>query len=308
MAVGLYLTNDFNRDQYRLQQDSTRQQQDLALKGQRAERFVKAIDQLGQEGNDKLGIRLGGIYALETLMRESSNDQNTVIEVLCAFVRTHAPRPKSVPEIVPPASEDVRAAVSVLGRRPRLDPRSAPGAIDAPNLDFSNTLLGLRRIDLNDADLTAVFLVGADLVDANLVGADLRDADLRDAYLRDAGLRGADLRGADLSGADLSYAGLRGADLDNANLGGADLVDADLRGADLSGEVLGGANLLGADLRDADLSGAYLRDANLVGADLRGADLREANLDKAKLNCTAMDDQTKLPPGILRSDRRPECQ
>src|SRR4051794_31184239 len=49
VAIGLYLTNNFNRDQIRLQQDSTQQQQDLAVKGQRADRFVKAIEQLGQE-------------------------------------------------------------------------------------------------------------------------------------------------------------------------------------------------------------------------------------------------------------------
>jgi hypothetical protein len=34
VAVGLYLTNDFNRDQFRLQQGSARQQQDLALRQQ----------------------------------------------------------------------------------------------------------------------------------------------------------------------------------------------------------------------------------------------------------------------------------
>jgi hypothetical protein len=40
VGVGLVLTNDFNRDQLALQQTTAQQQQDLALKGQRAERFI----------------------------------------------------------------------------------------------------------------------------------------------------------------------------------------------------------------------------------------------------------------------------
>jgi len=222
VAVGLVLTNDFNRDQYRLQQDSNEEQQELTLNGQRADRFVKAIDQLGQEGNDKLGIRLGGIYALETLMRDSNSDENTIIEVLCAFIRTHAIDP-DIPftrKAVPVSPLDVRAALTVLGRRREPDHHT--------RLDLSNTLLGLDRIDLK----------GANLHDAQLVDADLRGATLVNADLSDTTLSSADLRGADLTDADLTN---------------AVLFQADLRGAQLTGAHLNGANLTSAYLHDADL-------------------------------------------------------
>ncbi|WP_309238180.1 pentapeptide repeat-containing protein [Actinoplanes aureus] len=319
VAVGLYLTNDYNRDQYRLQQGSTRQQQDLALKGQRADRFVKAIDQLGQEGDDKLSIRLGGVYALETLMRESVDDRDTVIEVLCAFIRTHAPRPDPIPKTVPTSPEDVRAAISVLGRR--LAPQSHR------YLNLSGTLLGLRQIDLRSTALRSTDLSDADLSDADLSGADLSGADLSDADLVGADVRGADLVGADLRGADLVGAELRFADLSAADLIGADLRATDLSDADLSDAVLSpanlsgaylpGADLSGADLSNADLRGAYLRGADLTAADLVGADLRAADLGDAVLSgtdlaCTAMDQQTKLPPGTAHSDPKggegPGCQ
>jgi len=72
VGVGLVVTNNFNRDQLAQQQQSAHEQQDLALKGQRADRFVRAVDQIGQDGTDRLGVRLGGIYALEVLMKECS--------------------------------------------------------------------------------------------------------------------------------------------------------------------------------------------------------------------------------------------
>ena len=51
------------------------------------DRYTKAIEQLG---SDKLDVRIGGIYALERIARDSARDHPTVIEVLAAFVREHS--------------------------------------------------------------------------------------------------------------------------------------------------------------------------------------------------------------------------
>jgi hypothetical protein len=48
------------------------------------ESFSKAAEQLG---SDKIEMRLGGIYTLERISRESPDDYWTVMETLCAFVR-----------------------------------------------------------------------------------------------------------------------------------------------------------------------------------------------------------------------------
>jgi hypothetical protein len=45
------------------------------------ERFTRAIDQLG---NDKLSVKLGGIYALERIAKDSPKDHWQVMEVLTA--------------------------------------------------------------------------------------------------------------------------------------------------------------------------------------------------------------------------------
>ena len=59
--------------------------------GQLTDRFTKAIEQLGNE--KALDVRLGGIYALERIARDSKEDHPQVIEVLTAYAREHAPRP-----------------------------------------------------------------------------------------------------------------------------------------------------------------------------------------------------------------------
>ena len=284
VAVGLYLTNSFNRDQLRAQRDSTSAQQALALKGQRADRFVAAVDQLGQEGANKLSIRLGGIYALETLMRDAPDDENTVIEVLCAFVRTHAAAPETSSAHEPDSPADIRAAVSVLGRRPD------PGG--HANLDLSNTRLGLHSMRLAGADLR-----NADLGRADLSGADLHRANLSGAVLYRADLHKANLSGAVLYRANLSAAVLYGADLIRADMSDADLGEADLSDADLGGAQLGGAQLGRKKILDGPL---YLPDADLRNANLVGANLSGAVLDSDQLACSRVDGSTQLPVGVMR--------
>lgn len=50
----------------------------LSREGQVTDRYTKAIEQLG---SDKLDVRIGGIYALERVARDSTGDHPTVMEV-----------------------------------------------------------------------------------------------------------------------------------------------------------------------------------------------------------------------------------
>jgi hypothetical protein len=233
---------------------------ELTRQGQFTDRYSKAVEQLGTPGIANVTVRLGGIYALQRLAHDSKDDKGTIIEVLVAFVRDPAVRPKSTPprNVVSPPT-DVAAALTVLDR-----------------------LGGLHGVDLHDADLTQAGLRGANLTDANVLGAHLTGADLYGANLTDADLRGADLRGADLTGAYLREANLTGADLYGANLTGADLTRAGLAGANLTDADLYGANLTDAELSGADLTGADLTHADLTDADLTDANLKDAHLTAVK--------------------------
>ena len=186
---------------------------EVAREGQITERFTRAIDQLG---SDKVPIRLGGIYALERIARDSAEDHWPVMQVLMDCVPRRQsldkqpvgdPSERSVPA-------DVQAILTVLGR---LNTKHAePG-----------TRLNLRRADLRWADLRnanfqEAILIEADLCQvqldhANLQGANLALAELRCTILKSANLRDAQLAPADLRGADLTSANLQGAKLNGAN-------------------------------------------------------------------------------------------
>jgi hypothetical protein len=77
LGVGALLTFWLNSRVYRL----TARTFQLTEQGQITDRYTKAIEQLG---DDALTIRLGGIYALERIARDSRRDHPTVVEVLSA--------------------------------------------------------------------------------------------------------------------------------------------------------------------------------------------------------------------------------
>jgi len=211
----------------------------LSRQGQVTDRYTKAIEQLG---SDKLDVRIGGIYALERIARDSSRDHPTIMEVLAAFIRVHSHEqwPSAEPGAQLPeraTRPDVQAAATVIGRR------TVRHDIEPP--------------DLAAADLTRADLAGANLTSANLTGANLTGANFGGANFTSAWLDGANLTGANFGGANLSGAWLDGANLTGAYFSGANFTSAGLDRANLSGAWLDGANLTGAYFGRANLSGAH---------------------------------------------------
>lgn len=260
------------------------------------ENYTKAVEQLASE---KIAERLGGIYTLERISRESSDDYWTVMETLTAFVRERArwesvprffeklERQENEPKRSPPT--DIAAVLAVILRRDKKNfkrERKEDWRFNLANTDLRGANLACAL--LQGASLRAAHLEGAVLGGAHLESADLWGAHLEGASLRDAHLDGAQLGSCRLEGADLVAAHLERAKLLWAHLEGAGLVDAHLEGAYLSsahleGAIVGNARLDGADLSDAHLEGAYLVAAHLESANLRAAHFEGANLNEAHL-------------------------
>ena len=247
----------------------------LTREGHITDRFAKAIEQLGHDNAD---IRIGGVFSLERIARDSPGDRQTVIEVLATFVREHTREDARTPK-VDEVTADVQAALTVLGRR--------PGAAD------ETRRLNLYHCGLNDADL---------------MGADLRGAMLYYSRLVDAGFSSARLDGAGLSfchaeRAAFSHASARGANFVNAvyTTGwflAADLTDADFYGCDLSGSDFGRryAEEGNPPLPPATLTNARLTRATLTNTNLRGVDLRTVRgLTEEQLKEAITDENTLRP-------------
>ena len=255
------------------------------------ESFSKAVEQLG---SDKLQVRLGGIYALERISRESAADYWSVMEILTGFLRERARWKGQEPTLSPATTlqnkkaagpppvrdvpTDVAAVLSVIQRREARgrEQERAEG----------------RRLDFTSVDLSLAYLRGADLERAVFYKAHmwltaLQEAHLREAYFFVANLESASLDDANLEEASFFSARMQGASLNRAWLKGAGLDDADLRRAKLV---------------EANLENATLRETHLEGADLTGA----TGLTKEQLKDAIGDAKTKLPKGVERPKHWPE--
>jgi uncharacterized protein YjbI with pentapeptide repeats len=321
--VGFRYANKTNRETIKAAKENTDSQVNAALaanrvtidsvlEGQLTDRYTKAIEQLG---SDKLDVRIGGIYALERIMVDSPRDHPTIVEVLAAFIRERAPAdPASWEDVEPPTYEqsdrpepptDIRAAVTVIGRRPA-------GRIERGRIDLQ--VSDLRGIDLYQsnladtrmpaADLRLAFLVDVDLSASFINYANLDGAVLIQTSFRDADLSGTSFRNVGMRQGEISYVGLpttgritvRGCDLRNANLQDTDFTNAQLGGAQLSDARLIRTRLTGADLQDARVDGADFTEAVLDNTVLKGVDLRSTRgLTRAQIDAAITDETTMLP-------------
>jgi hypothetical protein len=248
----------------------------LTREGHITARYSTAIDQLG---SSNLDVRVGGIYALERIARDSIPDREVIIEVMTTFIREHT---RSVPRT--PSEErigaDVQAALSVLARRP-LESRA-----------------GLRPLDLYQSGLS---------------GADFQSGYFKSVSLYYSRLDNAIFTGAMIDLAGLSFCKARGAAFNYCSARGANFVHAQYDdgwfiGTDLTGADFFGCDLSGSDLgrRDAEkghpaapaalLHGARLTNAVLTGTNLRGVDLTTVRgLTRDQLEKAVTDKYTKLP-------------
>jgi hypothetical protein len=184
--------------------------------GQITERYSRAIEHLGSDSRD---VRIGGIYALERVARNSAEDRDAIVAVLCAYIRGHSPWPPVDGEeegedplrSLAIRANDVQVALTALGRL--VGPTGDPD-------------VAIPRTDLRYARLSRMNFGQARLSHANLRRARLHGTDLRGALMAEANLGLADAGQADLRGADLQRVDLRGANLKGARLDGAQLEGA----------------------------------------------------------------------------------
>jgi len=269
---------------------------EVAEQGLITERFTKAIEQLG---SDNISIRLGGIYALESIAEYSKKHHWseryhwTIMEVLSAFVRVKPPLKEDLEDKKTEGEQqpqklrtDIQAALTVIGRRKtEKDPENQ-------RLDLSK--VNIAGAELMKAQLQGAFLYEANLQKANLIDANLQGVNLKGTNLQGVNLNGANLQGVNLNGANLQGAELRGAELQKAELRGTKLQKAVLNEAELQGAILDGANLKRAFLNGANLEGAFLDVAYLEGANLSEA----KNLKSLQLETAFGDSQTLLPDDV----------
>ena len=127
------------------------------------DRFSKAI---GLLAHGKQHVKIGGIYTLRRITRDSPEEEATVIKILSAFIRSEGKTKKDQER--KKLEPDLQAAIEVLGKpstemkRPKCDPQEK-----------------LHKLDLSNTNLSEGRLVGFDFSYARIKFVLLNEADMR---------------------------------------------------------------------------------------------------------------------------------
>jgi hypothetical protein len=258
-GIGLVLGLYFTSLQLREAQLAASANEQIARDGQITDRYIKAVQQLGTTDAQNLPIRVGAIFSLERIARESKADYEPIMELLSAYVRHRSGPPLSSEQrnalknfrVTMPIFDStyLGAAIDPESKRSYVvhwekDDPGPPHDVDQswPNepvpedIQAAITVIGRRRLEYEDSPWHRI----------NLRFANLRGLDLKGVHLEGADLEGANLQDADFSGSCLS-----GADLFDALMDTTHLERSDLRRADLSGAVLLNTTSDSSDAREA---------------------------------------------------------
>ncbi len=186
---------------------STTRALDATREGQITDRYTKAIEQLGatktnQEPN--IEVRLGGIYALVRIAKDSARDSETIDQVLTAYMRHNIPA-KAVQDCADTAiaRADLQAITSTLGDVTYAQGRAKRPTFHLGGVSFCGFSFSGRNFD------GSYFTLGGDV--------DLRGAMLTDALLTEAKFKAARLEDSNLSGANLDSADFEGVNLERTH-------------------------------------------------------------------------------------------
>ena len=232
------------------QVEAVQRQAEIAQQGLLNERYQRGAEMLSSR---VLTARLGGIYALQRLAEEQTDQyQAQILRLLCAFARD----PDGDWE-----TRTLRAVMSedILRHSLRQDVQAAVEGISSfLTSDVSGYSDGTFYVDLRKARLNGIHLEGGDLSGVDLSWAELVRADLENTNFWAAQLRLVQLQDSNLQGADLSHATITGANLSEVNLNHATLNRSHVIRSDLGGATFYEASLAGVTFLDTPITQAQL--------------------------------------------------
>ena len=189
------------------QADTAQQQSEIAQRGLLNERYQKGAEMLGSR---VLPVRLGGIYALQSLASENPEQYHIqIMRLFCAFVRNlDGVQDGSLTPAIeigsggeekgndqpPRMREDVQAVMEAIGGRDELGGGYLEKE-DSVELYFGEANLSFLRLDnadLSNASFSKANLSGTSFSKANLSGAKLWKTSLSGATFTEAYLAATD--------------------------------------------------------------------------------------------------------------------
>jgi len=223
-------------------------------------------------------VRLGAIYALERIAKDSERDHWPIMEVLCAYIRN--PQNSGAPaKREKDSTDDWRKSI----RPPRIDVQAAL------------TVIGRRSPERIQYEI-------ANYLRLNLEGANLQDAILSHGDFSRAVFRLASLDSARIDFAKLESANFWGASMDSATFQCCQLRDACFASSTLNHASIVRSFAENCLFHKARLFETIFFETNLDGARLFDTDLSHAHVQHHQLIGTLGDATTRAPNGMQRPD------
>ena len=234
----------------------TQQQIALTSQNSRYDRFQRGIEMLG---STELFVRLGGIYALRTLMKEYPQELHIpAVELLCAFLRN----PVDADTITKDSGvrQDIQTALDVIVNRKETEvalEKARGFRLDLQNAHLQYT--NLPRVNLPGANLE-----GTILSNTNMDGANLSEAVLDGADLSFANCRKSNFRHASLVETNLHHVCVDQSDFSVRKMDWVDCTEGSFYKTTFTKVHMRSCNFEGALLNETDLTQTYLPSGNII--------------------------------------------
>lgn len=197
-----------------------------AVEGLGAEKTVK---QLAEDGTTKeftepnLEVRMGAIYALERIAKDSLRDHIQIMEILSAYIRQNAVKPLHVNLKL---RLDIQIALTVIGRRAHSQiklERKRKYVLDLSNINLDNVVL--KGLNFDRANFEHSSFRDSNLSLGSFIKASFYQVDFEKAQLYKAKFNGAILFHTNFKATLLPYADFKNAEIGQANFSDNSQVD-----------------------------------------------------------------------------------
>lgn len=245
--------NDRSSKASHRQSEVASRQIEIATESQINDRFTRAMEQLGSEN---LTIRIGGVHALGKIAEDSPRDAQTIIDILCTFVRDQTRNDeykksrKGANGVFLLPRADIQDAITVLGRgqfslfHKNLERAYLPKVkminADFSNTSFSNTVLHSTHIFNSKFENCTFFktqMIKSKIEDVLFQNTNFVSSDMSDSVITSSTIEKTNMDNVILSGVNFSKTKFVDFVIVRSDVESIGFYDSEMKGGDLRGVV-----------------------------------------------------------------------
>lgn len=227
---------------------ASHRQSQTAIDSQINDRFTRAVEQLG---SDNLTIRIGGVHALGKIAEDSPRDAQTIIDILCSFVRAQTNH------------IDYKEAI-----------KNDEGEYHEPRMDIQDSInvIGRDVFAKLNKNLEYAYLPKVRMIELNLTATNFGEAYLHGAIFYNSVFDYCDFYQSDLSQLNCSKSNFL-----NPMFIGINMEYARFAGTTFNSIIWGNSKLVGVTFQESELNEVHFQRVNFLEAVFNNSKIRESD-------------------------------